>query len=130
MHVQKKGNAFYLQTSEWSVERQRSVTKSTYLGSGIDNALISLQTRVPEYHYLDIRDKLLKTTIKKTSDIFNDLQKQLTAIENNLSELEVNSDKKTKSVINKIRKLHSELLSTHDFNYTPPIDDNQTILEI
>jgi hypothetical protein len=124
MHIQKKGNAFYLQTSTWSAEKGRSATKSTYLGSGIQNAINKLKTEVEEYDFMTLRDKLLKSNVKNPTEIFLDLQKQLSQIENALSELETIADKKTKILISKIKKSHTDLLATHSFE-KPTEDENE-----
>jgi hypothetical protein len=87
MHIQKKGNAFYLKTSVWNSEKQRSTTVSKYLGSGIETALENLKAEVAEFDYLEIRDKLLKSNIEKPSDIQKELEEIVSDLEKRLDKL-------------------------------------------
>ena len=124
MYIQKKRNAYYLKTSVWSPERQRSTTVSKYLGSGFDAAMANLKREVADYEYLDMRDKLLKTSARKTSEIFADVKITFTQTDALFSELESNATPETLKIINKIKILHAELPTT---NPSPTQNQNPTI---
>lgn len=134
MYIQKKRNAYYLKTSVWSPERQRSTTVSKYLGSGFDAAMANLKREVADYEYLDMRDKFLKLSVRKTSEIFEDIKSTFSQTDELFSELESNATPETLKIINKIRFLHAELLTTNPQpNQNPTIqktiiDENQVKL--
>jgi len=128
MYIQRtKKGAYYLKKSEWSQEKQSSTTTATYLGSSLEAATAKLKTEVQPYEYLDLRDKLLKASIRKPSEILSDLQNQFALTETLLIELEPTSTLETLKIIDKIRKHHAELIKFHTVN-TPISDENQVEL--
>ena len=124
MYIQKKNNAFYLKSSVWSTEKQRSTTTSKYLGSSLDVAMKTLESEVPPYEFLDIRNKLLKSSARKPSEVFADVKNTISHTDELFSELEPSATPETLKIIDKIRKLHAELLTVN-----PSPTQNPTILK-